>query len=187
VINPASGQSIDIQKSAAINAGFQLSPGQPWPGEGSIPGSQTSPTSSLTSQSISTKSRRLSGGAVTGIVIGILLSIVLPAVLIYVWWFKGRKAAPKNPTDVSAPLKDEEETIPIAYDRSTPSVQSDSGRVSPIASPPPLPLRLRPIRPGGYYDYPREKPPIEEHPAFRLDSSQGSTSERDGNFERVSG
>jgi hypothetical protein len=46
VINPADGQSIDTQKSAAINADYQLVPGQSWPAEGSSPGLQPNSTSS---------------------------------------------------------------------------------------------------------------------------------------------
>jgi hypothetical protein len=71
-VNPASGQSIDTQISAAKNAEFQLSPGQTYPAEGSQP---SPASSSASTKSNSTKSQRISGGAIAGIVIGIILIV----------------------------------------------------------------------------------------------------------------
>jgi hypothetical protein len=64
MINPADGQSIDTQKSAAINADYQLVPGQSWPAEGSSSKSQS--TSSSVPSTKSKDEKKLSGGAICG-------------------------------------------------------------------------------------------------------------------------
>jgi len=180
VINPATGQSISIQKSAAINAHYQLAPGQPWPAEGSLPSSQS--TSAATStESNSTTGGHISSVAIAGIVL--LLVIALIAGLFFAFRRYRRRNPLTGPEEASAPPSetkdDDENTIPIGirYEQpSSPSVQNDP--VSPVT--PPVPRRsIRRI----FYKYPfSEKPGIrpEGHPAFGPNSIQDNTIELQG-------
>ncbi len=179
VINPAEGQSIGTQKSAAINADYQLLPGQSWPAEGSSPGSQPSSTSSTSKNS---KSRKISGGAIAGIVIGILLATVLTAALVFVVRRARQRNAPKNPEEDSMSLAecdDEEQTVPVAmaFEPATPSVQS--GLVSPLS---PTPQRKQSLL-RTFYKYPfMEKPLVapKGHPALTSELSQNTVTEIEG-------
>jgi len=90
VINPARGDSIDTQRQAAINAPFQLSPGQPWPAEGA--GSMT--TSSANPSVI--RSSHISGGAIAGIALGVTIAVIL---IVAIFFFLWRSKILKNETD----------------------------------------------------------------------------------------
>jgi len=183
VINPAKGQSIDTQKSAAINADYQLAPGQPWPAEGSRPSSQPNSTSSPSKNS---KSQKVSGGAIAGIVIGILLATVLTAALVFFMRRDRQRNAPKNPEDaISLTERDaKEQTVPVSmeFEPATPRVQNDL--VSPISPPP---QRKKSIL-QSFYRYPlTEKPlvapPPKGHPLSRL--GRNTTSEFEGEEEFI--
>ncbi|KAB2099608.1 hypothetical protein AG0111_0g12077 [Alternaria gaisen] len=179
VINPAKGQSIDTQKSAAINADYQLLPGQSWPAEGSSPGSQPSSTSSPSKNS---KSQKVPGGAIAGIVIGILLATVLIAALVFVVRRARQRNAPKNPEEDSMSLAEgdaEEQTVPVAmeFEPATPRVQSEL--VSPLS---PTPQRNKSLL-RTFYKYPfMDKPPVapKGHPASRLELSRNTATELEG-------
>jgi hypothetical protein len=133
VVNPAEGQSIDTQKSAAINADYQLVPGQPWPAEGSSPSSQPNSTSSPSKNS---KSQKVSGGAIAGIVIGVLLATVLTAALVFFLRRARQRNAPKQPEDAISLTDAEEQTVPVSmeFEPATPRVQNNL--VSPISPQP---------------------------------------------------
>lgn len=175
VINPAEGQSIETQKSAAINADYQLLPGQTWPAEGSSPGSQPSSTSSPSKTS---KSQKVSSGAIAGIVIGILLATFLTAALVFVVRRARQKNTSKNPDDsMSLADRDEEEQmVPVAmeFEPATPRVQS--GLVGPLSPPPQRKKSLLQT----FYRYPfTEKPLVapKGHPAWRSESSRNTATE----------
>ena len=76
VINQNSTQTLNGQLAIAQNATLQLSPGEPYPSEGT-------PTSSGTSTSYSYSSTSLSGGAIAGIVIGVLVILALAGLIFY--------------------------------------------------------------------------------------------------------
>jgi hypothetical protein len=180
VINPATGQSIDTQKSAAINADYQLVPGQPFPAEGSSPNSQ--PISTPATPPKNSKSRKkVSGGAIAGIVVGIILVALITAALVFVVRRARQRKAPKNLKDDAMSLTeggDVEETVPVAmeFEPATPRVQS---LVSPLSPPPQRKMSLLQT----FYKYPfAEKslvPPQDRHPAFRTDPTQDNTIERE--------
>ncbi|KAE9969420.1 hypothetical protein EG328_006868 [Venturia inaequalis] len=182
VINPAEGQSIDTQKSAAINADYQLVPGQSWPAEGSSPSSQPNSTSPPSKNS---KSQKVSGGAIAGIVIGILLATVLTAALVFFVRRTRQRNAPKNPEDsLSLTERDaEEQTVPVSmeFEPATPRTQNDL--VSPISPPP---QRKKSIL--HFYKYPfAEKPLVapKGHPALRSGGGRNTTSEFEGEEEYI--
>jgi hypothetical protein len=94
VINPTHGSSIEKQQQAAINATLQLLPGEPWPAEGSVPGSETAVISLSSSPAASVKDpHQLSDGAIAGIAIGALFLILLAAALFF---FLGRSKTYKD-------------------------------------------------------------------------------------------
>ncbi|KAF2085077.1 hypothetical protein K490DRAFT_67963 [Saccharata proteae CBS 121410] len=73
---------IDTQHDAAVNAAYELAPGQQWPAEGSDTSSGSGGSSKKTSS--------LSGGAIAGIVIGAVAGIAVLAALLY---YMGRSHA----------------------------------------------------------------------------------------------
>jgi hypothetical protein len=170
VINPAKGQFIDTQKSAAINANYQLVPGQPWPAEGSSPGSQPSSTSSPSKNS---KSQKVSGGAIAGIVIGILLAALLTAALVFFVRRTRQRNALKNPDAGSMSLTKrdaEEQTVSVAMEFEPATPRAQSHLVSPLSPNPPR--NKSPLR--RFYEYPfTEKPLVapKGHPALRSELS----------------
>ena len=92
VINPNSSTSIQTQQTAAIEAQYELSPGDQFPSEsaptapaGSSPSSSPSPSSSAGSSNGSKKSGGggLSGGAIAGIVVGCVAAVALVGALIF--------------------------------------------------------------------------------------------------------
>jgi hypothetical protein len=96
--DPPNGTSIEKQSQAAINAPFQLSPGQPWPVEGASPGSETvtavpTPSASASAAPAVEHAHHLSGGAIAGIVIGSIAVLALAAALFY---FVGRSNSYKD-------------------------------------------------------------------------------------------
>jgi hypothetical protein len=179
-INPDSGDSINKQRAAAINADFQLSPGQPWPAEGSIPGSQSVSTLNLSSPN-STNSSRLSRGAVVGIVFGILISVALAAAFIYlVWWFK-RHRSMENSDEVPILLRTEsndgEQMVPIMHRQQIPPPSIRSPPISPIVIHSPE-RNMRQV----FYKRPQVEREVEGpmgHPAFG-NPYQSTTSELPG-------
>ncbi|KAK3209569.1 hypothetical protein GRF29_69g2210326 [Pseudopithomyces chartarum] len=84
VINPNATTSIAHQRDLALQAAYQLSPGEPFPSEGETPSTTTVPSPGANPV---TKSGRLSGGAIAGIVIACVGVLVLGAA---VFWFWGR-------------------------------------------------------------------------------------------------
>lgn len=183
VINPAEGQSIDTQKSAAINADYQLVPGQSWPAEGSSPSSQPNLSSSPSKNS---KSQKVSGGAIAGIVIGILLATVLTAAVVYFVRRARQRNTPKNPEDsISLTERDaEEQRVPVSmeFEPATPRVQNDL--VSPISPPP---QRKKSIL-QSFYRYPLTEKPLvapapKGHPALR--PGRNTTSDFEGGEEFI--
>ncbi|KIV98312.1 uncharacterized protein PV09_09842, partial [Verruconis gallopava] len=180
VINPAEGQSIDTQKSAAISAEYQLLPGQSWPAEGTSPGSQPSSTSSV---SKNLESQKVSGSAIAGIVIGILLAIVLTVAMVFVIRRAKQGNAQKDPEDSMSLTErdDEEQTVPVAmeFEPATPRIQSDL--VRPLSSTPSLQQNKSVQR--IFYKYPFiEKPLVAPtgHPAFRSEASRDTANELRG-------
>ncbi|KAK3394161.1 hypothetical protein B0H63DRAFT_38222 [Podospora didyma] len=95
VINPSNDQTLDTQLRFAKNATFQLSPGDPFPSEGSIP--TLSPTgpggSAATSQPAAGASvsdhPHLSAGAIAGIAVGAVVVLGLLAFLIFLCGRRG--------------------------------------------------------------------------------------------------
>jgi hypothetical protein len=97
VINPNELTLLSKQFDAAVNADFQLAPGETWPLEGVTAGAESgnatgNGTSTATSASASHHSS-LSGGAIAGIVIGGLAVLALAAALFY---FMGRSKTYKD-------------------------------------------------------------------------------------------
>ncbi|KKY16597.1 putative extracellular serine-rich protein [Diplodia seriata] len=82
VINPQNGSSFSHQHTEAMDAVYQLAPGQSWPAEGG--GSSSSSSSSSGGHS------SLSGGAIAGIVVGSVAFVVMAAALFF---FVGRSRA----------------------------------------------------------------------------------------------
>ncbi|KAH8726685.1 hypothetical protein GQ44DRAFT_771062 [Phaeosphaeriaceae sp. PMI808] len=173
VINPAEGQSIDTQKSAAINADYQLLPGQSWPAEGSSPGLQPNLTFPPSKNS---KSQKVSGGAIAGIVIGILLAIVLTAALIFVARRARQRNGPKNTEEDSMSIG--EQTVPVAMDFEPASPIVRNELVSPVS---PTPQRKKSLR--TFYKYPFVEKPLvapKGHPASRSELSRSTATELEG-------
>ena len=85
VINPNSSTSLDKQFEAAVNAPYELAPGQAFPSEGGE--STGNSSSSSSSNSSGSGGTHLSGGAIAGIVIGGVVVLLLAAALFY---FVGR-------------------------------------------------------------------------------------------------
>jgi len=83
VINPNASTSLQKQFEAAVNAPYELAPGQAFPSEGGGSMNNTTPTGS----SSSSGGTHLSGGAIAGIVIGGIVVLVLALALFY---FVGR-------------------------------------------------------------------------------------------------
>ncbi|KAL6708308.1 hypothetical protein ACN47E_003232 [Coniothyrium glycines] len=77
-INPNATQTIDEQIKAAIEADFQVEPGQPVPAEAS-----STLVNAPTSTPPSTAPHKLSGGAIAGIVIGCIVFLAICAALFY--------------------------------------------------------------------------------------------------------
>lgn len=167
VINPAKGQSIDTQKSAAINAGYQLAPDQPWPAEGSSPKLQPS---SISPPSKKPNSQQVSGGTIAGIVIGVLLAIALAAALVFFLWRARQKNTQKDPGEDSMSVTGtdvEEQTVPLSM-RYEPGLLNSPRTVESST----LPQRKKSIL-RTFYRYPSiEKPLVapKDHPTYRTDS-----------------
>ena len=90
VINPNELTPLSKQYDAAVQADFQLAPGEAWPLEGTV-GAETG--NSTTSSTSSSHHSSLSGGAIAGIVIGGLAVLALAAALFY---FMGRSKTYKD-------------------------------------------------------------------------------------------
>lgn len=89
VINPNATTSLDKQFQAAVDAPYELAPGQAFPAEGggSMSNTPSSAQSSAASNSNNGSGTHLSGGAIAGIVIGGVVVLLLAAALFY---FVGR-------------------------------------------------------------------------------------------------
>jgi hypothetical protein len=156
VINPAEGQSVDTQKSAAINADYQLVPGQSWPAEDSSSNSQS--TSSSVPSTKAKDEKKLAGGAIAGIIIGmLLLAVLVTAGLVFVLRRARQRKTPKNSEDDSTSLTGdgvEEQIVPVALDiepTSPPVLYSDlANDLSP-------PLRRKKPLLQTFYRYPSQK------------------------------
>lgn len=72
VINPQNGSSYSLQQTTAMDAVYQLAPGQAWPAEGSQPASSSNGHSTS-----------LSGGAIAGIVVGSIAFVAIVAALAF--------------------------------------------------------------------------------------------------------
>jgi len=91
VINPAANTTVEEQRKAAVNARFQLSPGEPWPAEGSALASETGSSAPIATASPSLQlppppnaaPQTPSAGLIAGVVIGIAAAAVLMATLCY--------------------------------------------------------------------------------------------------------
>lgn len=90
MINPWRNMSIAVQKHAAVNARYQLLPGDSWPAEGAATSAtrtlQSLPSSASLVSTASvlkeTKSTELSAGAISGIVLGVVGFLVAISALI---------------------------------------------------------------------------------------------------------
>ena len=73
---------MDKQYEAALDASYQLSPGDTWPAEGS-PSPTSSSSAGSSGSGSSSSSHPLSGGAIAGIVVGIIVFFALGGALIF--------------------------------------------------------------------------------------------------------
>lgn len=94
VINPNATTSLAHQRSLALKASYQLSPGEPFPSEAETPSSSTLPDGSSVSPSAQPGNpqkdqSKLSAGAIAGITIACIGVVVLGSALA---WFWGRFA-----------------------------------------------------------------------------------------------
>ena len=155
VINPAEGQSVDKQRSAAINADYQLVPGQSWPEEGSSSESQS--TSSSVPSAKSKDEKKLSGGAIAGIIIGmLLLAVLVTAGLVFALRRARHKKTSKDTEGDSISLTGdgvEEQMVPVALDIEPPSPPVHTGLVNDSSSS----LRSKRTLLQTFYRYPSQK------------------------------
>jgi hypothetical protein len=180
-INPAKGTSIKEQEDAARNAAFQLSPGQPWPAEGTTPSSQST-TALLSAQA---EGHGMKDGTIAGIAVGIILIVFLIGGLVYYMWRWRRRKGTKTAT-----LEPEEDPIPqsIPVRPLRPSAASlwspNTPNTSQLAnSPPPISPLTEYVNtaysPSSYYDKPVGHPAF-RHPAFGRMPGQPTTLELEG-------
>lgn len=165
VINPAYGSSIEIQKQAAVNAPFQLLPGDVWPAEGSATSSAAVPPSS-TSTVDGTKAE-ISNGAIAGIVIAATLPVAAAVLML----FRLARSREKKRLTVTASHKD---------CKTVPAMEMPAQSPAPIASE-----LMSPTSPNSMPQTMilSEKPPLsppESHPAFGPFSQQSTTVELPG-------
>jgi hypothetical protein len=87
VINPNASTSLATQRQLALQASYQLSPGEAFPSEAETPSSSTLPNGTALQQPAfpSHGSGKLSAGAIAGIVVA-CLSVVLLGVLLAFFW-----------------------------------------------------------------------------------------------------
>jgi hypothetical protein len=150
VINPNATTSLQEQRNLALNASFQLNPGEPWPAEATSsapPGYTTTATqtaSTLTSAPGSTTSasptpvpsshHSLSTGAIAGIAIGGAALLVAAGVLI---WYCGRQSRQNKHLTQDAPPN----YVPPHYNSynqpMSPSAKHISGLTMPSTHPSP--------------------------------------------------
>jgi hypothetical protein len=91
VINPSANETFDMQMQYAMNATYQLSPGDPFPSETANPSSTHSAASTPGSNPDS--GTHLSTGAIVGIAIGGAAVLVLAGVVIYLCGRRGAMQA----------------------------------------------------------------------------------------------
>jgi hypothetical protein len=92
VINPNASTPLDRQRDLALNASYALSPGEPFPAEGSPAPEPPSSTSApmFMPQSSANSGSKLGKGAIAGIAVACSLVAILGLILFYFWGrFKG--------------------------------------------------------------------------------------------------
>lgn len=88
VINPSANETLDMQMQYAMNATYQMSPGDPFPSETANPTASHSPASDSNSNQDS-GGTHLSTGAIVGIAIGGTAFLILAGVVIYLCGRRG--------------------------------------------------------------------------------------------------
>jgi hypothetical protein len=165
VINPAYGSSIEIQKQAAINAPFQLLPGDVWPAEGSATSSAAVPSPSASA--VDESKAGISNGAIAGIVVAATFPIAAAVIILY----RLAMSRAKKRLAVTAPREDFKAVPPMELQAQNPA-PVPSELMSPI-SPIPMPQTMN------LSEKPSLSPP-ESHPAFGPSSQQSTTYELEG-------
>ncbi|KAF2035214.1 hypothetical protein EK21DRAFT_84835 [Setomelanomma holmii] len=118
-ININSSQSIDKQRSLAMDSAYMLNPGEPFPAESPLPSINPATSSGLPDSGSGKKS--LGTGAIAGIVVGAIAGLILGALLFFFW---GRTKT----------LKDEVERKESSITR---RISPSSSAANMLQSPPP--------------------------------------------------
>lgn len=126
VINPAKNTSLAKQFSAAVNADYQLNPGDPFPAEGETPTATGTPIPADDGDNHGHHGNHLSGGAIAGIVVGVVAAVVLGGLVLY---FCGKSRAYSELFKHSRAEADRYE----AAEAEKAATQSESGRTGTTA------------------------------------------------------
>jgi hypothetical protein len=171
VVNPDANQTLDLQMQYALNATFQLAPGDPFPSETVSPTHTPPATSSSSSTSTGAAStggdggHGLTSGAIAGIAIGGAAVLVLAGALVFLCGRRGGldRAYRRSTQTFSPPMTDNK------YNPKSPG--QDTFSINHYS----MPVVNDPYRTNSPHTYASSPPPItpNSHPAYGTYSRTG--------------